>query len=802
MRKIKLTATLILCAVALLLLLPGTAKAAESGTCGENVTWTLDDTGTLTISGSGPMYDYTATDLPWWCDNKNSVNKIIIEDGVTYIGDYAFSGMSVSYNGIRVPASVREVGEKAFSGVYGTVYFLGDPPTFAQDAFSSKSGDCYYLSDWPESVTQNRYGGSISWNKSKLFLRPEEKRFFALNEELTADNLPLYTNGNVSTSASWSFRVEPRSLTFSNYDGNTTYGQKTVTVHADGYDLEYTYFVTDGQNHFDLLDVQYEKFIYAKSDITLPKVKVYLGTLQLEADKDFTYTYENVDKIGHNGKLTVTGKGIYEGFTKTYPVAVLKTDMATQKISVEAQPYRCEPLYPAASVSGFYGTGEYYELLYENNTNVGQATAYVVGKGNSYGMGQASFHIVQDTTEVRVEGEKVGTAEGGITSDEIAYYEGWVMPGKFTLKIDLEALHIAYYELYRVEGDTEKLVRTWESNAGYSYATAFTHDFSDVYDKQTDTGMEIYILTFTYLDINDDIRAGACVMYIPTKVYDGEHMELYLVEDDGDFRAEYLGAYSEDGNLGVVEWESSDETIATVKKGAVTFKKPGTVTITGSYNDLSASKTVSMSALDITEGAIFEYDGAATVIYDGRFLIQGTDYTVKTTTNAGVTEVLVTGCGLFEGCLMRQFNTEGAPVDHTHSFDTSCDETCGGCEFTRVTQHSFRDRWMKDDTAHWHGCAVCGKQKDYDTHTFNPGDTETCTVCGPLREPGDVNADGRPDTDDAVYLLLHVMFGNADYPVEGGIHTDFNDDGKTDTDDAVYLLLHVMFGEEDYPLPA
>jgi len=65
--------------------------------------------------------------------------------------------------------------------------------------------------------------------------------------------------------------------------------------------------------------------------------------------------------------------------------------------------------------------------------------------------------------------------------------------------------------------------------------------------------------------------------------------------------------------------------------------------------------------------------------------------------------------------------------------------------------------------------------------------------------PGNVNDDNVLDTDDAVYLLLHVMFGPTDYPVPE-ISTDFNGDGKTDTDDAVYLLLHVMFGPGDYPL--
>ena len=53
---------LILLAVLMLLLAPATqlrANAAETGTCGENLTWTLDEAGTLTISGTGAMYDYT-----------------------------------------------------------------------------------------------------------------------------------------------------------------------------------------------------------------------------------------------------------------------------------------------------------------------------------------------------------------------------------------------------------------------------------------------------------------------------------------------------------------------------------------------------------------------------------------------------------------------------------------------------------------------------------------------------------------------------------------------------------------------
>lgn len=48
----------------LLFAVPLTAEAVTSGDCGEAVSWTLDDAGTLTISGTGPMLDYASYSRP------------------------------------------------------------------------------------------------------------------------------------------------------------------------------------------------------------------------------------------------------------------------------------------------------------------------------------------------------------------------------------------------------------------------------------------------------------------------------------------------------------------------------------------------------------------------------------------------------------------------------------------------------------------------------------------------------------------------------------------------------------------
>ena len=65
----------------------------KSGTCGENVTWTLDDQGTVTISGSGEIIDFVdfgpdESLSPF--RGKESIKKVIIEDGITHIGRVCF----------------------------------------------------------------------------------------------------------------------------------------------------------------------------------------------------------------------------------------------------------------------------------------------------------------------------------------------------------------------------------------------------------------------------------------------------------------------------------------------------------------------------------------------------------------------------------------------------------------------------------------------------------------------------------------------------------------------------------------
>jgi len=99
----------------ILTLLPLMASADDSGSCGTNVTYTyVESTHTLTISGNGAMDDYTWDNHPGWYSYRSEIVKIVIENGVTSIGNEAFNGCSLT--SITIPNDVTSIGNRAFFG--------------------------------------------------------------------------------------------------------------------------------------------------------------------------------------------------------------------------------------------------------------------------------------------------------------------------------------------------------------------------------------------------------------------------------------------------------------------------------------------------------------------------------------------------------------------------------------------------------------------------------------------------------------------------------------------------------------
>ncbi len=89
-----------------------------AGTCGENLTWQLSrDTGVLTISGEGAMDDYIAYYAPHFpCHDR--IKSIVLEEGVTEIGNGAFRGLK-NVQKVTLPQSLKRIGSGAFTGCEG-----------------------------------------------------------------------------------------------------------------------------------------------------------------------------------------------------------------------------------------------------------------------------------------------------------------------------------------------------------------------------------------------------------------------------------------------------------------------------------------------------------------------------------------------------------------------------------------------------------------------------------------------------------------------------------------------------------
>lgn len=119
--KKALSILLVLCMM--FALLPFAALADNSGSCGEHTAWTLDDAGTLTISGTGKMDNFdqrvfssgeVSSTAPWM-DARQSIRRIVVTEGVTTIGDRAFVGLR-SLESVSLANSIRTIGISSFSG--------------------------------------------------------------------------------------------------------------------------------------------------------------------------------------------------------------------------------------------------------------------------------------------------------------------------------------------------------------------------------------------------------------------------------------------------------------------------------------------------------------------------------------------------------------------------------------------------------------------------------------------------------------------------------------------------------------
>ena len=136
-------ALLMLCSTGTLAFAADEPEIIAQGTCGATVNWKLDSNGQMTIYGSGSMQNYWYTDdrRPPYETYKDQVTSLVIEEGVTAIGKYAFYNFKNLTEKLVFPNSLKSIWDCAFEGCDG----LTEAPQFNNaltDRQSFDSGQC------------------------------------------------------------------------------------------------------------------------------------------------------------------------------------------------------------------------------------------------------------------------------------------------------------------------------------------------------------------------------------------------------------------------------------------------------------------------------------------------------------------------------------------------------------------------------------------------------------------------------------------------------------------------------------
>ena len=186
---VKKFSVVLIFAILFMLIMSGIAMAdiVASGSCGADLTWTLDSEGLLAITGTGKMTDYHESDSVPWYSNRSNIKSLVIGHNVTTIGNLAFDSCD-NLTSVNIPSSISSIGDSAFSGSgLISVNIPDGVSSIGKEAFSC----CHNLTSVtiPNSVT-DLGSGAFSWCSSLTSVN--------IPNSITSINDAFYSSGLTS----------------------------------------------------------------------------------------------------------------------------------------------------------------------------------------------------------------------------------------------------------------------------------------------------------------------------------------------------------------------------------------------------------------------------------------------------------------------------------------------------------------------------------------------------------------------------------------------------------------------------
>lgn len=440
----------LLALVLVLSLLPLSAFAADTGKCGDNLTYTIAN-GVLTVSGTGAMTEYGTTNWPWYAQ-RDSITEVVIGEDVTYIGKYAFHGYD-NLTKLTVRGSAR-IGEYAFAHCQNltTVWLAGTASTISFGAFNfCKNLDSFTLRAAveqsnsafatgsrdegldPEEVHLLDAGGK---DVTQDYLVTVEKSTSNMNYLTVANATPTYTAPTARTGLSYTGTMQQLVNPGSADGGQMQYAlgtaaQATGTYStqipeakdADTYYVWYKVVATDAKLK-DIapacVPVTIDRCELSAMNVTLsdttftynaneqsPTVVVSYNGNPLTKDTDYTIDWAGDRKSAGTQTLRVLFLGNYTG-TVEESYQIKRRAISINWGPKEFMPYTGQQIIPQVTAEGLIGSD-----TCELTTTVVETTP---GAGIIPGRWHATITALSNENYCLPENENLVTVEYGITN--------------------------------------------------------------------------------------------------------------------------------------------------------------------------------------------------------------------------------------------------------------------------------------------------------------------------------------------------------------------------------------------------
>ena len=373
-----------------------------------NLTWKLDADGTLTISGTGAMKNYDYNDNPSPVYNNSNVKKVVIEDGVTSIGNSAFNEC-ISLTSITIPDSVTSIGTYAFSGCRSlTSITIPDSVTsIGASAFNSCSGLTSITI--PDSVTSiGNFAFSYCISLTSITI-PDSVTSIGSYAFYNCKNLTTISLSCKSSLKKSDFGDKADLVSYTNQHLLTKTAAKAATCSESGNKEYWTcehcgkYFLSDDTNPETAKAVEQSETILPalkhKNAITRGAVEPngtkpgysgdrYCPDCNTVLEKGYTYWIEDnlTWKLYEDGTLNISGTGAMKNYSYSNNKSPACSNLSVTSIVIE---------------EGVTSIGDY---AFENCDNLTSITipenVEIIGKGAFYSCDNLKDVTLQDGVKI------------------------------------------------------------------------------------------------------------------------------------------------------------------------------------------------------------------------------------------------------------------------------------------------------------------------------------------------------------------------------------------------------------------